>query len=134
METLERKNEERFREIESLIKRVGIKVDQRAASIADETQNEFHNIKTQFEDFGNSIYEKISIEVQDKIAFELTKSLTILQDSINSDFTTIINENLKPIDLKILTFENHCEDLRIAQEQALEELTKYQDNLENIIG
>lgn len=60
--------------------------------------------------------------------------MTILQDSINSDFITIINENLKPIDLKILTLENHCEDLRLAQEQALEELTKYQDNIENIIA
>jgi hypothetical protein len=37
VETLERKNEERFREIENLIKRVGVKVDQKASAIAEET-------------------------------------------------------------------------------------------------
>jgi uncharacterized protein (UPF0371 family) len=45
VEISDRKNEERFREIEQLIKRLGIKVDQSQSQFAKETSNEFQNIK-----------------------------------------------------------------------------------------
>ena len=106
VEISDRKNEERFREIEQLIKRLGIKVDQSQSQFAKETSNEFQNIKLQFEDFGNTIYERINSEVQEKISHELSKSLLVLQDSINADFSTLLNENLKPIDLKLLSLES----------------------------
>lgn len=106
MEIVERKNEERFKEIENLIKKVGVKVDQNSASILEETSNEFQNIKVQFEEFGNTIYERISAEVQEKINFELTKNLTVLQDSINTDFSKLLDEQTRPIDQKILMLES----------------------------
>ena len=78
LEIIERKSEDRFREIEGLIKRLGVKVDQNSASLQEETSNEFQSIKIQFEDFGNTIYERINTEVHDKISFELSKSLMVL--------------------------------------------------------
>jgi hypothetical protein len=44
----------------------------------EETQSEFQNIKAQFEDFGNSVYQRVDQEFQDKITIELSKSLTDL--------------------------------------------------------
>lgn len=87
----------------------------------------------QFEDFGNTIYERINGEVQDKITLELSKSLLVLQDSINTDFSTLLNESLKSIDLRILTLEGQCEDLKAAQDQGVADLGKYQDNIERIV-
>lgn len=78
IEISERKSEERFREIEQLIKRLGVKLDQSQTVLAEETSNEFQNIKVQFEDFGNTIYERIQSEVQEKITLELSKSLLVL--------------------------------------------------------
>ena len=88
LEIVERKTEDRFREIEHLIKKVGAKMDITASQLQDDTSNEFQNLKVQFEEFGNTIYEKINQEVQEKIAFELGKSLIVLQDSLNTDFST----------------------------------------------
>jgi hypothetical protein len=45
IEIIERKTEERFKEIEHLIKKVGVKVDLNSAQILEETSNEFQNIK-----------------------------------------------------------------------------------------
>jgi hypothetical protein len=52
---------------------------------------------------------------------------------LNTDFSNLISETIRPIDVKLLSLESQCEDLRVAQEQTLEELNKYQDNLENMI-
>ena len=41
LEILERKTEDRFREIEQLIKKIGVKIDKNSASIVEETTNEF---------------------------------------------------------------------------------------------
>lgn len=106
IEVVERKTEERFREIENLIKKVGIKVDQNSQQILEDTTNEFQNIKLQFEEFGNSIYERINSEVDEKITAELSKSLQMLQDSINADFSQLLGESTKPIDIKILALES----------------------------
>ena len=114
IEIVERKTEERFKEIETLIKKIGIKIDHNSASIVEETQNEFLNVKTQFEEFGNTIYERINSEVQDKITFELTKGLSVLQESLNTDFSKNIINQIKPVDVKILSLENQCEELRSA--------------------
>lgn len=59
IEIHERKNEERFKEIETLIKKVGIKIDKQTASIVQDTSNEFQNLKSQFEEFGNTIYNRL---------------------------------------------------------------------------
>ena len=133
LEIVERKSEERFKEMEGLIKKIGVKIDQNSSSIVEETQSEFQNIKLQFEEFGNTIYERISSEVQEKIAFELSKSLTVLQDSLNNDFSQLLGEQTKPLEVSLLTLQSQCEELRQSQELALEELNKYQDNIENII-
>lgn len=63
LEVVERKSEDRFRELEQLIKKIGVKIDKNSQSIREETTNEFQNIKAQFEDFGNTIYERMSTEV-----------------------------------------------------------------------
>ena len=60
----------------------------------------------QFEEFGNTIYEKINQEVQEKITFELSKSLVVLQDSLNTDFTSLLSESTRPIDIKLLSLES----------------------------
>ena len=133
IEIHERKNEERFKEIEGLIKKIGVKIDKQHASIVEDTTNEFQNLKTQFEDFGNTIYDRLQNEFQEKLTLELTKSLSELQDSLNTDLTSYLGELTKPIDVKLLTLEGQCEELRQAQELALEELNKYQDNIERII-
>lgn len=116
IEIVERKTEERFREIETLIKKIGIKVDQNSAQILEDTTNEFQNIKVQFEEFGNTIYERINSEVAEKITFELSKSLTVLQESLNTDFSSLLSESTKPIDVKLLALESQCDELRNAQE------------------
>jgi hypothetical protein len=41
IEIHERKNEERFKEIEGLIKKIGVKIDKQHASIVEDTTNEF---------------------------------------------------------------------------------------------
>lgn len=87
----------------------------------------------QFEDFGNTIYERINNEVQEKITLELSKSLLVLQDSINTDFSSLLNESLKPIDLRILTLEGQIDDIRAGQDQGVADLVKYQDNIEKIV-
>lgn len=132
-EIIERKTEERFKEFELLLKKIGSKVDQNATSIVEETQSEFQNIKAQFEEFGNSVYQRVDQEFQDKITIELSKSLTDLQRSLNNDLAAVLNAQTKPFELKIMSLESQCEELRVAQEQALEELNKYQDNIERII-
>lgn len=134
IEVVERKTEERFREIENLIKKVGAKMDKTASQLQEDTNNEFQNLKLQFEEFGNSIYEKINQEVQEKIGYELGKSLIVLQESLNTDFSTSLSEATRPLDVKVLALESQCEEIRMAQVQALEELTKYQDNIESMIN
>jgi len=42
-----------------LIKKVGIKIDKQTASIVQDTSNEFQNLKSQFEEFGNTIYNRL---------------------------------------------------------------------------
>ena len=75
IEIHERKNEERFKEIEALIKKIGVKIDKQTASIVQDTTSEFQNLKAQFEEFGNTIYDRLQAEFQDKLTLELTKSL-----------------------------------------------------------
>ena len=49
-------------------------MEKSSASIFKETTNEFQNLKTQFEDFGNSLYERISVELSDKLVSEISRA------------------------------------------------------------
>ena len=69
-------------------------------------------MKAQFEDFGNTIYDRLQNEFQEKLTLELTKSLSELQDSLNTDLTSYLGELTKPIDVKLLTLDGQCEELR----------------------
>ncbi len=106
LEIVERKTEDRFREMEQLIKKVGIKIDQKTQIIVNDTSNEFQNIKGQFEEFGNTIYEKMSSEVQDKINMTLAKSLIELQESLNTDLTIFVHDQQKPLQIKLAAIES----------------------------
>lgn len=63
LEVVEKKSEDRFREIEALIKKLGVRMDNATASLQNEVTSEFQNVKMQFEDFGNTIYERTQQEV-----------------------------------------------------------------------
>ncbi len=99
----------------------------------DDTQNEFHNLKLQFEEFGNAIYERVNAEVNERITVELAKSLTVLHDSLAIDFHSQLSQQVKPLEMRLLQIESQTNQQMQAQEMTLEEFNKYQDTLEGII-
>ena len=60
MEVIERKTEERFKHIETALKSNKVKSEEDVGSLRIETLGEFENLKGQFEEFGNSIYDRIT--------------------------------------------------------------------------
>lgn len=64
-------------------------------AILDETTSEFHNIKGQFEEFGNNLYERISGEFQKKLTYEINKASEELFSTIRDETNEILLDSLK---------------------------------------
>lgn len=60
MEVFDRKTEERFKHIETSLKSSKIKSEDDVGALRLETLGEFENLKGQFEEFGNSVYDRIT--------------------------------------------------------------------------
>ena len=52
---------------------------------------------------------------------------------LKENFNKLLRDEIKDKDKRVMQLEGVTEDMRTSQEQLLEELNKYQDNIENII-
>eukprot|EP00347_Sterkiella_histriomuscorum_P007377 403349172 len=133
LEVLEKKSEDRFSKIEIGQKTNKKKYEEGLQVMRDETTNEFENIKNQFEEFGNNIYERITGDLLQQIQSQMDKQSQELSLSLREETNSVLMQGLTQSDQKLMNFESQIEDIRIGQEQSLEELSKYQDTLERLM-
>ena len=99
----------------------------------EEYGQEFENLKNQFETFGTELYERIVGDISQQIKDDFTAQLQDATSQIRDQSNEIVMGGLAQNDRKVVEVENQLDDLRVAQEQTLEELSKYQDNLERMM-
>ncbi|CDW84164.1 UNKNOWN [Stylonychia lemnae] len=133
IEALEKKTEDRVSKIEQNNKLTKKKTEDEINIVREETQNEFENIKQQFEDFGNSIYDRVTNDLLSQIQQEIKSQSNQLQTSLREEANSIVMAGLTQNDKKIMGVEAQLEDIKISQEQSVEELSKYQDGLEQLM-
>ncbi|TNV84181.1 hypothetical protein FGO68_gene12992 [Halteria grandinella] len=122
--------EERIMQIESSVKKLGNKLDSKTTAIVNDTSLEFHNIKSQFELYGETLYHRLSNEFAQSLEGTLKRFELELASSMRQDSTSILMEGVRDYEKKIMTLEGMMEDLKITQDAAVDELSKFQIKIE----
>lgn len=72
-----------------------------------------HSLKTQFEDYGENLYIRLSNDISDRISREITKFETDFSAKVRKDLNQLLIEGTRHTEKTIMILESQMEDLRI---------------------
>ena len=72
-----------------------------------------HSLKTQFEDYGENLYIRLSNEVSDRIPREITKFEADFSAKVRKDSNQLLIEGTRHTEKTVMILESQMEDLRI---------------------
>ena len=80
----------------------------------EETTNEFQNIKSQFEAFGNDLFDRINAEFSTTFTTLIEQSNNEMKFQIRDDTNQLLAEQLRQFEKQQLALESQIGDVRIS--------------------
>lgn len=116
--------------LESAQRKLSSRIDSKTEAIVADTASEFENLRAQFEVYGESLYSRLSVEFNGTLEQTLKRFGADLSSSMRRDSTGILMEGVRDFERKVMVLEGMMEDLKITQDAAVDELSRFEIKLE----